>query len=100
MVGLVSVWRWVSMWAEHHFPAIPMAAVWAVVAVVVICFGWWLQERLYRTVGWVLLIIALLRALLLDLHSGRDFRLGLLAIGAALLVISFSYFRRPSHAGE
>jgi hypothetical protein len=98
IIGLVSVWRWVSLWAQFHFPALPLAVVWSVLAAIVVCVGWWLGERLYRAVGWALLACALVWLLVVDLRSPADFRLGLLVVGSALLTIGYSYFRRPTAA--
>ena len=100
VLGLGSVTHWVSLWVAHHFPALPLAAVWAVVAVIILAVGWWLREWLYRAVAWTLLAAALGRLFYVDLHSAPAFRLGLLAVGASAIVAAFTYFRRPAPAGE
>jgi hypothetical protein len=98
IIGLASVWRWVALWAAHHFERVPESAVWSVVAVVILCFGWWLREQLYRAVSWAILLAAAVWLFASEMQPAETFRFGLFALGVALLAFAFTYARRQSPA--
>lgn len=109
VLGLAAVTQWVENWCHFHHPALPTSVVWATVAAIVVCAGWWFHERLFRLLGWVLLLAALGRVVWMDLIEshlppGTDpaFRLGLLAVGIAALVAASTYarFSRASSAAR
>jgi hypothetical protein len=96
VLGLGSVVHWVSLWSAHHWPAVPLAAVWSVVAVIIITLGWWLDEPLYRGTAWALLGAALLHTCLAGAPHAPAFRAGLLAVGVASVIAAASGVRRRS----
>lgn len=96
VLGLASVVHWVSLWAALHFPMLTLPVVWSVVAVIVLCLGWWLEESLYRSIAWTLLAAALVHVVWLDIRTPAAFRFGLLAVGAGTLLAAFSYSRRSA----
>jgi hypothetical protein len=100
VLGLASLVHWITLWAPHHFPRLPIAVVWSVVALIILAFGWWLREWLYRGAAWALLAAALGRVWWMDHATPPQFRLGLLAVGLAALVAAFTYMRQPAEAGK
>jgi hypothetical protein len=100
VLGLGSVVHWVTLWMGHHYSAVPVAIVWAVMSVIVFGLGWWLDEPLYRGLAWALLAGALVHMFWIDRLAGAPLRAGLFAIGAAALAAAFSYARRPAPAGK
>lgn len=101
IVGLAAVTQWVWLWVNFYAPLLPITVVWAVVAAIIVCVGWWFDEDDYLRFGWGLLVVALGRVVWVDLIEssspmGTDpaFRLGLLAVGLATLVAALTYARR------
>jgi hypothetical protein len=98
VLGLASVVHWVTLWAPVHVPPVPLPVVWAIVAAIVCCLGWWLDEPLYRGIAWALLAAALGWTLCMEMQAGPRLRAGLLAIGVATLLALFASARRRTTA--
>ena len=91
-LGIVTLWRWVSLWSAWHFGTASLTIAWALLGLVVFLIGVFFRETMYRWLGWGLLIAATFRVLLVDFHQagGRGVVLHLAIIGSAMLVAAFS----------
>lgn len=91
-LGIVTLWRWVSLWCAWHFGAPSLTIAWALLGLVVFLIGVVFRETMYRWLGWGLLIAATFRVLLVDLHfaGGAGVVLHLAVIGSVMLVAAFS----------
>jgi hypothetical protein len=90
-LGIVTLWRWVSLWSAWHFDAASLTIAWALLGLVVFLIGVFFREPMYRWLGWGLLIAATFRVLLVDLHhAGGAAVLNLAVVGAIMLVAAFS----------
>jgi hypothetical protein len=90
-LGIVTLWRWVSLWSAWHFGAASLTIAWALLGLVVFLIGVFFREPMYRWLGWGLLIAATFRVLLVDIHhAGGAAVLNLAVIGAIMLIAAFS----------
>lgn len=91
-LGIVTLWRWVSLWSAWHFGAPSLTIAWAVLGLVVFLIGVFFRETMYRWLGWGLLIAATFRVLLVDIHvaAGGAVVLNLAVVGSITLVAAFS----------
>lgn len=90
-LGIVTLWRWVSLWSAWHFGAASLTIAWALLGLVVFLIGVFFREPMYRWLGWGLLIAATLHVLLVDIHHpGGAAVLNLAVVGAIMLVAAFS----------
>lgn len=90
-LGIVTLWRWVSLWSAWHFGAASLTIAWALLGLVVFLIGVFFREGMYRWLGWSLLIAATFRVLLVDLHhAGGAVVLNLAVIGSVMLAAAFS----------
>jgi hypothetical protein len=86
-LGIVTLWRWVSLWSVFHFGPTSLTIAWALLGLVVFVIGVFFQETMYRWLGWALLVAATLRVLLVDSrHAGGTIALHLAIIGSIMLV--------------
>jgi hypothetical protein len=89
-IGIVTLWRWVSLWSAWHFGMPSLTIAWAVLGLVVFLIGIVFEETMYRRLGWGLLIAAAFRVLLVESHSsGRLVILHLAVVGIIMLVATF-----------
>jgi hypothetical protein len=101
IAGIGTVVYWVSNWAPIHFPWAPLAAVWGMVALIVLGFGWWLDEAFYRMTAAALLVAALLLALIHHRAHPLALQFALLVLGIATILFAASHYRRaPTAKGE
>ena len=97
-LGIVTLWRWVSLWSAWHFGATSLTIAWALLGLVVFLIGVFFREPMYRWLGWGLLIAATFRVLLVDIHyAGGAVALQLAIVGSIMLVAAFSD-RRLAHS--
>jgi hypothetical protein len=90
-IGIVTLWRWVSLWSLWHFGIASLTIAWAILGLVVFLIGIVFDETMYRRLGWGLLIAAAFRVLLVESHSsGRLVVLHLAVVGIVMLVATFS----------
>jgi hypothetical protein len=90
-LGIVTLWRWVSLWSGWHFGGSSLTIAWALLGLVVFLIGVFFRERMYRWLGWALLIAATFRVFLVDLHYAHGLVvLNLAVIGTVMLVAAFS----------
>jgi hypothetical protein len=90
-LGIVTLWRWVSLWSSWHFGGASTTIAWALLGLVVFLIGLLFREPMYRWLGWGLLIAATLRVVLVDIHdSAGAVVLDLAVIGSIMLVAAFS----------
>jgi hypothetical protein len=89
IVGLSSLWLWVSKWVAHE----DLTAVWAVLALAIFVAGFALKEKIYRWSGLAVLTAALGRVVLHDIWGlGTIYRiLSFMALGIVLLVLGLIY---------
>jgi len=57
-LGIVTLWRWVSLWSAWHFGRTSFTIDWALLGLVVFLIGVFFREPMYRWLGWGLLIAA------------------------------------------
>lgn len=103
-LGIVTLWRWVSLWSAWHFGAASLTIAWALLGLVVFVIGVFFRETMYRWLGWGLLIAATFRVLLVDIHhAGGAVALNLAVIGSVMLAATFlnralfpPFFRVPN----
>jgi hypothetical protein len=89
-LGIVTLWRWVSLWSVFHFGPASLTIAWALLGLVVFMIGVFFREQMYRWLGWALLIAATLRVLFVDLrYAGGTIALHLAIIGSVMLVATF-----------
>jgi hypothetical protein len=89
-LGIVTLWRWVSLWSAWHFGSTSLTIAWAILGLVVFMIGVFFREQMYRWLGWALLIAATLRVLLVDTsYAGGTIALHLAIIGSVMLVATF-----------
>ena len=97
-LGIVTLWRWVSLWSAWHFGGTSFTIAWALLGLVVFLIGVFFREPMYRWLGWGLLIAATFRVLLVDIHyAGGAVALQLAIVGGIMLVAAFSD-RRLAHS--
>jgi len=97
-LGIVTLWRWVSLWSAWHFGGTSLTIAWALLGLVVFLIGVFFREPMYRWLGWGLLIAATFRVLLVDIHyAGGAVALQLAIVGSIMLVAAFSD-RRLAHS--
>jgi hypothetical protein len=97
-LGIVTLWRWVSLWSAWHFGGTSFTIAWALLGLVVFLIGVFFREPMYRWLGWGLLIAATFRVLLVDIHyAGGAVALQLAIVGSIMLVAAFSD-RRLAHS--
>ena len=97
-LGIVTLWRWVSLWSAWHFGGTSLTIAWALLGLVVFLIGVFFREPMYRWLGWGLLIAATFRVLLVDIHyAGGAVALHLAVVGSIMLVAAFSD-RRLAHS--
>ena len=97
-LGIVTLWRWVSLWSAWHFGGGSLTIAWALLGLVVFLIGVFFREPMYRWLGWGLLIAATFRVLLVDIHyAGGAVALQLAIVGSIMLVAAFSD-RRLAHS--
>ena len=90
-LGIITLWRWVSLWSAWHFGASSLTIAWALLGLVVFLIGVFFREPMYRWLGWALLIAATLRVLLVDIrYAGGVVAFHLAVIGSVMLVAAFS----------
>jgi len=97
-LGIVTLWRWVSLWSAWHFGGSSLTIAWGLLGLVVFLIGVFFREPVYRWLGWGLLIAATLRVLLVDIHyAGGAVALHLAVVGSIMLVAGFAD-RRLAHS--
>jgi len=97
-LGIVTLWRWVSLWSAWHFGGTSLTIAWALLGLVVFLIGVFFRESMYRWLGWGLLIAATFRVLLIDIHyASGAVALHLAVVGIIMLVAAFSD-RRLAHS--
>ena len=97
-LGIVTLWRWVSLWSAWHFWGTSLTIAWGLLGLVVFLIGVFFREPMYRWLGWGLLIAATFRVLLVDIHyAGGAVALHLAVVGSIMLVAAFSD-RRLAHS--
>jgi hypothetical protein len=90
-LGIITLWRWVSLWSAWHFGAISLTIAWALLGLVVYFIGVFFRESMYRWLGWGLLIAATFHVLLVDTHyAGGVVVFHFAVVGSAMLVAAFS----------
>ena len=90
-LGIVTLWRWVSLWSPWHFGMASITIAWALLGLVVFLIGLFFREPMYRWLGWGLLIAATLRVVLVDIqNSAAVVVLDFAIIGIIMLVAAFS----------
>ena len=89
----VSLWRFISCWADTFTSGFSMTMLWAGFAVLVFAAGMILRERFHRWLGLGVLAAAVGRVVLVDVWKQETiFRvLTFMALGMALLVVGFIY---------
>ncbi len=89
----VSLWRFISCWADTFTSGFSMTMLWAGFAVLVFAAGMILRERFHRWLGLGVLAAAVGRVVLVDVWKQETiFRvLTFMALGVALLVVGFIY---------
>jgi len=97
-LGIVTLWRWVSLWSAWHFGGASLTIAWGLLGLVVFLIGVFFREPVYRWLGWGLLIAATLRVLLVDIHcAGGAVALHLAVVGSTMLLAGFAD-RRLAHS--
>jgi len=97
-LGIVTLWRWVSLWSAWHFGGTSLTIAWALLGLVVVLIGVFFREPMYRWLGWGLLVAATFRVLLVDIHyAGGAVALQLAIVGGIMLVAACSD-RRLAHS--
>jgi hypothetical protein len=89
----VSLWRFVSCWAETFTGGFFLTMTWAGFAVLVFAAGMILRERFHRWLGLGVLAAAVGRVVLVDVWKQETIYrvLTFMALGVALLVVGFIY---------
>jgi hypothetical protein len=96
VIGIVTLWRWVSLWSEYHFGPVSLTIAWAMLGLVVFVIGLAFREPAYRWLGWSLLIVATVRVWMFDSRAAGALRTALnLAIVGTSMLIAVSI--RPAH---
>jgi hypothetical protein len=99
-LGIVTLWRWVSLWSAFHFGATSLTIAWALLGLVVFLIGVFFREQMYRWLGWGLLIAATFRVLLVDIHSaGGAVALRLAVVGSMMLAAAL-FHRRLTYSNS
>lgn len=89
-LGIVTLWRWVSLWSAWHFGAVSLTIAWTLLGLVVFLIGVFFREQMYRWLGWGLLIAATLHVLLVDTHyAGGVVVFHFAVVGSVMLVAAF-----------
>ena len=97
-LGIVTLWRWVSLWSVWNLGGTSLTIAWGLLGLVVFLIGVFFRESMYRWLGWGLLIAATFRVLLVDIHyAGGAVALHLAVVGSIMLVAAFSD-RRLAHS--
>lgn len=93
LVGLASLWLWISKWVAHQAGGFYLTATWAALALVIFAAGFLLKDRIYRWSGLAILTCALGRVVFLDIWRLETiFRiLSFMALGIVLLILGFIY---------
>lgn len=90
-LGIITLWRWVSLWSAWHFGASSLTIAWALLGLVVYFIGMFFREPMYRWLGWGLLIAATFHVLLVDTHyAGEVVVFHFAVVGSVMLVAAFS----------
>jgi hypothetical protein len=89
-IGIVTLWRWVSLWSGWHFGPASLTIAWAVLGLTVFMIGIFFRETMYRRLGWGLLIAGVFRVLLVDSQAaGRSVIFHLAIVGIIMLLATF-----------
>jgi len=93
IVGLGSLWLWVSKWVAWEEGGFYLTAVWAALALAMFVAGFALKEKIYRWSGLAVLTAALGRVIIHDIWGlGTIYRiLSFMALGIVLLVLGLIY---------
>jgi len=93
LVGLASLWLWVSKWISEQAGGFYLTATWAGLALVIFGAGFVLKEKMYRWTGLVVLTCAMGRVVFLDIWRLETLYriLSFMALGIVLLVLGFIY---------
>jgi uncharacterized membrane protein len=92
---LASAWMWVTRWTVLSGFGPQLTTAWTLFAFAVLGAGLALRERLYRLSGFAVLGLSVLRLFIIDVwRFDTIYRIvSFIALGAALLVLSFVYHR-------
>ena len=95
LVGLASLWLWVSKWVAQQAGGFYLTATWAGLALGIFAIGFALKEKVYRWTGLTILTCALGRVAVLDIWRLETIYriLSFMALGIVLLVLGFIYNR-------
>jgi hypothetical protein len=87
-IGIVTLWRWVSLWSEYHFGPASLTIAWSLLGLVVFVIGVIWNEPMYCRMSWLLVVMAILHAAVVDLHQAGLLRtsLNLAAVGIVMLI--------------
>ncbi len=92
---LASAWMWVTRWTVLNSYGAQLTTAWTLFAFATLGAGLALRERLYRLSGFAVLGLSILRLFVIDVwRFDTIYRIvSFIALGAALLVLSFVYHR-------
>jgi hypothetical protein len=99
-LGIVTLWRWVSLWSAFHFGATSLTIAWALLGLVVFLIGVFFREQMYRWLGWGLLIAATFRVLLVDIHSAGGAVAFHLAVVGSMMLATALFHRRLTYSNS
>jgi hypothetical protein len=99
VIGIVTLWRWVSLWSEYHFGGASLTIAWALLGLIVFVIGLLFREPAYRWLGWSLLIVATVRVSIFDSRAAGVLRtaLNLAVVGVTMLI---AVFFRSAHTRD
>ncbi|HMC27986.1 MAG TPA: DUF2339 domain-containing protein, partial [Verrucomicrobiae bacterium] len=95
LLGLTSLWFWISKWVAQQAGGFYLTATWAGLALAIFAAGFALKEKVYRWSGLAILTCALCRVAVLDIWRLETIYriLSFMALGIVLLVLGFVYNR-------
>src|SRR5207249_3363025 len=101
-IGIVAVWRWVSLWSEYYFGSPSLTIAWSLLGLVAFLLGMLFRTPMYRTMGALLVVAAMIRAGVVDPHRAGMWRttLNLSVIGAVILIAVFFRSAFPARDAE